>query len=392
MHNNLTQALDAYNIQALAHKKVVLAVPDATRSIDYYTTLEPLLQRLVDVNAHVEILIALGLHRPMTETELAPIRQAIGTRPVILNQHDATGPDLITIREDVGLTDDAAWPLPAQFHRAVVKADHLICVGLVEPHQYAGFSGGVKTIGIGCAGAQTISAMHGLSYLRDPKTRLGQYPDNPFQQALWRTTTCLEAPIDIFQFVPKPGTNQMLAYGFGPAKATFDALTTIATGAHFAVLDKMLDWVHLPVPTAKATNFYQASRAATYVSLSQPSVVKRKGWILLEASCQEGIGNGRGEEACAALFERGHAWLLEAMRNRENPTLKGGEQRAFVLAQSQQYHNIALIGAPPIDALKPMGILQFQSLAEAQTKLNLDPNRGCTMDDVIHKVPKLSAT
>lgn len=389
MHNSLKQALDAYDFRALSHKKVVLAVPDATRAIDYQKTLGPLLKRLIKAQAQVKILIALGLHRPMTPAELTPIRQAIGALPVSLTQHDATSSDLITIHEDVGLTSDAQWPLPAQFHRSVVEADHLICVGLVEPHQYAGFSGGVKTIGIGCAGAQTISAMHGLTYLRDPKTRLGQYPDNPFQQALWRTTGCLDAPIDILQFVPQPGSNQMLTYGFGPAKATFDALTASAAGAHFSVVDEALGWVHLPVPAAKATNFYQASRAATYVSLSQPTVVKPNGWILLEAPCHEGIGDGRGEEACAALFKRGHAWLIDALHHRQDPTLNGGEQRAFVIAQACQHHNIALIGAPQIDELQPMGILQFKSLAEACAKLHLAPDEGCTMEDVIHKVPRL---
>lgn len=159
-----------------------VVVPDATRPLPVEAVLRPLLKFLVVSGSPTSILVGLGLHRPMTDAELEPLRQVCEGLDVEIVQHDARGDDLIDVGLATDLPPSSPPELPRVLNRLVVNSERLICVGTVEPHQYAGFSGGIKAVSIGCAGAETISAMHGLDLLRDPKTTLGRVDDNPFQQ------------------------------------------------------------------------------------------------------------------------------------------------------------------------------------------------------------------
>ena len=67
-------------------------------------------------------------------------------------------------------------------NRVLWESDLIIATGVVEPHQYAGYSGGGKTVVIGCGSEETIGLTHGPQFLDHPGVRLGQIEGNPFQQ------------------------------------------------------------------------------------------------------------------------------------------------------------------------------------------------------------------
>jgi hypothetical protein len=258
---------------------------------------------------------------------------------------------------------------------------------VVEPHQYAGFSGGAKALAIGCAGRAPIARLHGLELLRDPRVQIGATDDNPFHAALWAAMRPITAPILALQIVPSDPPRVL----FGPLDATFAAAVAHARATLFAPHDRPLKWVHLPVVEAKGASFYQASRAATYVAAVERCVVERGGWLLLEAPCPEGVGQGAGERACEAAMMSGVA-LLDAELSGALPApadAAGGRQRAYVLARTLRTHHIALIGAAPIPALAPMNIPQFDTLAAAIDALGLAPDAGATLPDVFSAVPTL---
>lgn len=359
-------------------EKICVVVPDATRPLPFEKVLAPLLNRLQAGGNSLCIVVGLGLHRPMNAEELAPIRRAIGDLDIELVQHDVRASDLV----DLGSIDE----IPIALNRRVVQADHVVCVGTVEPHQYAGFSGGIKAISIGCASEATISAMHGLTFLRDERTALGRIEGNPFQEALWAIGQSINDAIGM-QVVP--------AIGGGVADIVVDEIRPaflraceIAGSLFFQEFDAPVDWLHLPVPDVKASNFYQASRSATYVALVDRPAIRRGGTILLEAACPEGLGTGAGERACGAAMLRGRDKLLEDLESGGVQT-RGGEQRAYVLAQTCERNRVALIGAPPMDELSAMGIEQFESLDEARSELGLEDSAGVRIDDVFHRIPRL---
>ena len=365
-----------------------VVVPDATRPISYEQTVGPLVSQLAEAGSSVEIVVGMGLHRPMTPQELQPLREAIGDRNVEIFQHDASGEALVELGDAGELPETAPERIPVALNRRVVEAQRVVCVGVVEPHQYAGFSGGIKAVSIGCASRETISAMHGLSFLRDQRTTLGRVEDNPFQQALWRIGAALENVLGL-QIIPGQGggVSQVIFDEVDPA---FETACRRARAQFFEPIgDGPVDWVHLPVPEVKASNFYQASRAATYVALVDQPAVRESGVIIVEARCPEGVGVGRGERRCAEAMQRGVDALLEELESSRDVETTGGQQRAYVLAKTCNRNRVVLVGAPPIEALRSMGIEQFAAVDEVFDRYELDPEAGLRIDDVFHRVPYL---
>ncbi len=384
---DLAAALDARPLEEFRDARVAVAVPDLTRPIDYAAHVAPLLARLADAAAEMGVVVGLGMHRAMDDAELAPLREAANSHGARLIQHDASADDLVELAGDVS-GGRPGWPtLPATCHRAVAEADRIVTVGTVEPHQYAGFSGGPKGVAIGCAGAPTISAMHGLEFLRKRGTRLGATDDNPFHRALWRLVDPL-APIWGLQIVP-PGDERREGYAFGPIDEAFERASEAARARFFRPVDEPYDWLHLAVPERKAVNLYQASRAATYVALAERPAIREGGALIVEAACPEGMGRGAGERACAEAMARGRAVLVDELRGDAPVETRGGQQRAYVIALTLERCEVALVGAPEIEALEAMGIRQFERVDEAKRALGAD-GRGERIDDVFHDVPVLS--
>ncbi len=358
---------------------VTVVVPDATRPLNY-TALAPLFRRLDDAGAKARILIGLGLHRPVEPREVQSLRRLAKTHRTRLAQHDAQADDLVVLDEDA----------PAIVHPWIVDSDRVISVGTVEPHQYAGFSGGTKGVAIGCGGAETISMMHGLDLLRDPRTRIGGIDDNPFRQILDELVEAL-GPIDGLQLVPAPSKDSVdkpRAF-FGPIDSAFGDAVVLARIRFFEHLDSPLDWLHLPVPESKAQNVYQASRAATYVALIDRPAIRQGGTVIVEASCPEGIGQGAGEQACREAMMWGPERLNAILEGRESVETRGGQQRAFVLAKAMNHVDIAFVGAPKLDALEAMGIDQYDTIDDAR-EASLMSGNGKTIENVFHSIPVLS--
>lgn len=378
MRDKVNKALHGA-VPAKRNQKVTVVVPDMTRPIDPDTVIAPLVDRLTEQGARVTILIALGLHRPMTEDELAPLsRLAIRVGATLL-QHDPRSPDLERVTNDLG---PEVSGLPGWVHPAVMSAERLITVGWVEPHQYAGFSGGIKTIAIGCAGAETIGGLHGLSLLRHPKTALGVVEGNPFQTALWRLLPHLPF-VDTLLVVPT-GLTEVEVF-WGPVRATFAEAVRVARQTQFEIWPASHDAVSVSVPPVKAQNFYQASRAATYLALVQNSVVAEGGAVILTAACPEGLGRGTGEQAFVRALKRGRD-VLEKELDSGNRALEGGEQRAFVLIRTLRRVRLALVGAPPLPELAPLGVIQADSVHDATHRLGLR-KAPQTVQNVFRRVP-----
>lgn len=368
-------------------KQVAVAVPDLTRPIDYEHTLAGVLALLDHAGADITVVVGLGLHRPLSAREILPLEALCARFDARLVQHDAAAEDLVELDADVA-DDEPDWPtLPARFHPAIAQADRVVCVGVVEPHQYAGFSGGAKTVAIGCASAETIGAMHGLEFLRDERTALGRIDDNPFQRALWKLAGPL-SPMWGLMVVPH-GPEECFDAHFGPLYAAFEASVATACEAFFEAVDAPYDWLHLPVDGPKATNFYQASRAATYAALVDRPAVRKGGLLIVEADCPEGIGEGAGEQACAEAMRRGKDALLAELRGEREAQTRGGQQRAYVLARALEWCDVALVGAERMDELDAMGIGQFGSVDDAIAAY-APGARGRVVGDVFHAIPQTS--
>jgi nickel-dependent lactate racemase len=304
---------------------VVIVVTDVTRATPEARLLDVLVAELgragVDRD-QVTVLLGLGLHRPMTEAE---IEASLGEFAPLAVNHD---PDA-TVR--VGTVDDC----PIEVHRRVADADLVVSTGMVEPHQYAGFSGGAKTVAIGAGGESLIRYTHGPDLLSRDGVRLGRIDGNPFRDVLDRAGDVLG--LDFCLNVTR-GPAGVLGVSAGRPRAVVRELADVASEALSVPVADEYDAVVAGVGAPKDATLYQTTRAATYVILGDRNPLRPDGRVVLPAELSEGAGEGTGEQ-------RFYRWLSEAtsaaaLYERMRDGYEPGAQRAFVLARALCDHDV----------------------------------------------------
>ena len=304
---------------------VAIVVTDVTRATPDDILLDVLLaelQRAGVAREQVSVILGLGLHRPMSDGEIA---DALGDHADLAENHD---PDA-TVK--VGTVEGCAIEL----NETVAAADTVLATGMVEPHQYAGFSGGAKTVVIGAGGESQIRYTHGPEMLGREGVRLGRFEDNPFREFVDEAgdVVGLEFSLNVTH-----GPAGIMGASAGDPRAVVadlagtarDALSVDVTGAYDAVV--------AGVGAPKDANLYQSTRAATYVALGANNPLRDGGRLVVPAELPEGAGEGTGEQR---FYERlSGATSAEALYEEMAAGYEPGAQRAFVVARVLRDHDL----------------------------------------------------
>ena len=162
-------------------QSVAISICDNTRPMPSRTVLPVLLEELSHTpGLDVAVLVATGTHRAATDHEL---REMVGEDVVnnyeVVN-HDAF--DRATLRQ----LSDSSPRVPVWLNRRWVDADVRITTGFVEPHFFAGFSGGPKMVAPGLAGFDTTMRLHDAEMIGSPNARWGVTVGNPIHDAIRR--------------------------------------------------------------------------------------------------------------------------------------------------------------------------------------------------------------
>jgi nickel-dependent lactate racemase len=155
--------------------KVVIIVTDNTRACPDDRILPPLLAELEQKlpKENITIIVALGLHAPLSKAELnKKLGKDIVSGYRVLN-HDTSK----TV--NIGTTCRGT---PVEVNRLVVEADFRISTGFIEPHFFAGFSGGSKSIAPGVSSPKAIYHNHGYEMIAHPLSRAGILKGNPVHE------------------------------------------------------------------------------------------------------------------------------------------------------------------------------------------------------------------
>lgn len=180
MHLALDAPLGCPALEARpAPKSVAIAVPDETRPFPIKTLLPPFLERLFAACPNlrfedVTLVVGGGLHPPADEAQLGRILPE-NLPPVRVVSHDAEHSPMTSF----GRTSRGT---PVEINAAYAEAELKIVMGMVDTHQFVGFTGGAKGVTIGCASAAMIAANHRM--LRDPAAVAGNVDTNPVRQDL----------------------------------------------------------------------------------------------------------------------------------------------------------------------------------------------------------------
>ena len=332
---------------------------DVTRSSPDELLVSALLRELEAAGVrdeNITLLCGIGMHRPSTHAEkAAKLGQAIVDRYRVIDS-EPQNPDALV---GLGVTSGG---VPVSAHRAAVEADLLIATGLVEPHQYAGYSGGRKTLAVGAAGEPLIAHTHGPAFVDHPGTRLGRIEGNPFHEAV--TEAARRAGLQFIINVVLDGENRIVCVKAGEPEATFQELVAFARSVYEVPVPRQYDVAIGGVGFPKDANLYQASRAASYLFFAPTCVVRPGGFLIIPARCEEGAGDGVGEQRFLAAMRDAPdvQYILDDARQNGYPP---GQQRAFVMAKVLEGVRVIIVGSECPDVVEACKMDAVPTMEEA---------------------------
>lgn len=157
---------------------MVIITSDHTRPVPSKITMPILLERIRKANPNIaiKILIATGFHRPTTKEEMVnKLGQNIVDNEEIINHVSTDESSLI----NVGTLPSGG---KLYLNKLAMETELLIAEGFIEPHFFAGFSGGRKSVLPGIASAKTIMANHCSEFINSNHARTGIIKDNPIHK------------------------------------------------------------------------------------------------------------------------------------------------------------------------------------------------------------------
>jgi len=368
----LARPIDSPPLIELAHPgdRVCIVFTDVTRASPDHLLVPALLRQLEAAGVRdedVTLLCGIGMHRPSTpEEKAAKLGAEVVARYRVIDNEPQNPQALV----DLGVTPNG---VPVSAHRAAVEADLLIGTGLVEPHQYAGYSGGRKTVAVGAAGERLIAHTHGPAFIDHPGTRLGRIEGNPFHEAV--TEAARRAGLRFILNVVLDDEKQVVCVKAGEPVETHRQLVAFARSIYEVEIPHQYDVAVGGVGFPKDANLYQASRAASYLFFAPTPVVRPGGFLIIPARCEEGAGEGVGEQRFFTAMRDGPdvQFILDDARRNGYPP---GQQRAFVMAKVLEQARVVVVGSERPDVvvackMTPAGTMD-EALALAARELGED--------------------
>lgn len=215
----------AFDEQPLDGKRVLLIIPDGTRSAPIPLFFDLLYQTIGRRVAQLDYLIALGTHPPMDADAIARLvgftadeRAARYPNVEVFNHHWHDPEALLTIgtispTEAATLTDGLlSDDVPVTINRRILDYDRLLICGPVFPHEVAGFSGGAKYLFPGIAGPQIIDFTHWLGALVTSMHTIG-VKDTPVRRVIHRAAAFVPRPLTCLALVVHDATLRGLYIG-----------------------------------------------------------------------------------------------------------------------------------------------------------------------------------
>jgi nickel-dependent lactate racemase len=236
-------------------------------------------------NEQIVLLNQMGTHRPNTHTELERILTPGVVRDYRVVNHEPENPDALV---QCGTTRGGA---PVLLNRHLVSADVRIITGFIEPHLFAGFSGGIKGIIPGVAGLTTVVSNHSFHHLSDPNATFGKTNGNP----LWEELRDIALRVgDSFLLNVTLNDQREITNVFAG-----DLIESHRRGCEFVKKSAMqpVDGLYDVVVSTNSgypldLNLYQSVKGMSAAA----RIVKEGGTIILAAECCEGLPPGSSFE------------------------------------------------------------------------------------------------
>lgn len=261
-------------------KSMVIITSDHTRPVPSKVTMPILLRRIRQANPNIDItiLLATGFHRPTTKEEMI---DKFG-KDIAENEHIVChiSSDMSQMKK-IGVLPSGGDCI---INKLAADAELLIAEGFIEPHFFAGFSGGRKSILPGVASEVTVMANHCSEFISDPHARTGILEGNPIHKDMLYAAKTANLAF-ILNVVIDAQKHIINAFAGDREKAHEKGCEFVNSLAHVS-----------PVPADIVVttnggypldqNVYQAVKGMT----AAEATCKKGGVIVIAAACNDGAG------------------------------------------------------------------------------------------------------
>jgi nickel-dependent lactate racemase len=257
-------------------KNVLIIVNDATRPTPSYRIITAILPFLL--NKKVKFLVATGMHREPTPDEYNYIFGDL--YPAIQDDvycHDAKKSECV----DLGVSKNGT---PMKLNKMVANADRIVVISSVEPHYFAGYTGGRKSFLPGVSSYETIEANH--KHALSINAQSLKLEGNPVAEDMEDAMNCLkDKKIFAIMTVLDKSHRTCSAYA-GNLKGSFEAARKLADDVFVINLKQKADVVVAVTAFPYDIDLYQSQKALDNAKYA----VKKGGAIILVSACRDGVG------------------------------------------------------------------------------------------------------
>ncbi len=298
-------------------KSIGIAVPDLTRPGTWVKPFKSIVKKLKEKNLNLKVFIGSGLHEPPTAQE---VKNFLFKEKIEIDFdliiHDANDKNNLTY---VGKTKRGT---PVWINKSYLECGYKIAIGIVEPHQFAGFSGGSKAVAIGLGGEETISFNH--SMMVDPLAVAGIIDGNPVREDIEEIGKMVGIDKLINVVMNSQGKIVKLFCGQNPDSHRNAAKWIIDTSG--LKVSRLYDVVITsPGGLPRDIDLYQAQKALTPAEF----FCKPGGEIILVAECSKGFA----DEGYLEILEEASS-PKEVIDKFDFKHFKVGPHKAFLLAKT----------------------------------------------------------
>jgi len=226
-----------------AGQRVLLIVPDSTRTAPLPLLFHTLASRLLPVTDRLDVLVALGTHPPMSQEATRRLlgiespEQREAFSEVGLFNHEWHNPERLmslgTLTEDD--TDELSGGLlrrnvPVEINSRIRDYDVLLVLGPVFPHEVVGFSGGNKYFFPGISGPELLNFFHWLGALLTNREIIG-VKETPVRKVVDRAATMIPAFRRCVAFVVSPEA-ELYGLSYGTPEEAWSAAADLSARVH----------------------------------------------------------------------------------------------------------------------------------------------------------------
>jgi nickel-dependent lactate racemase len=280
---------------------------------------------------------------PVQEYPRVVPKEILARYPVLC--HDADNRENLL---HLGMTSQHGTPVWVNRH--FFEADLRIVIGNIEPHQFQGFSGGVKGASIGLAGRDTVNHNHAM--MTDPRAQLGCYADNPARQDVEEIGRLIGVHLALNAILN--GWKEIVRVIAGEPRAVMEAGIPLSREVCQVAIAAPFDLVIAsPGGYPKDLNLYQSQKALAHASL----VTRDEGTVIVAAACSEGTGSKSYE-----AWMKGVRSYEEVFARFESEGFRVGPHKAFQIARDAARVRVFLVSDMLSDFVRSLLLTPVDSI------------------------------